>query len=43
MKERQIKIEEDRVKEWISKGAQPSATVRMLLKRKQVSMNKEEQ
>jgi small subunit ribosomal protein S16 len=42
MEERQIKIMEDRVKEWIAKGAQPSDTVRMLLKRKSVSMKKED-
>ncbi len=27
-----IKIDEDRVREWLSKGAQPTATVRKLLK-----------
>jgi small subunit ribosomal protein S16 len=30
----EIVIKEDRVKEWISKGAQPSDTVAMLLKKK---------
>jgi small subunit ribosomal protein S16 len=42
MEERQIKINEARVQEWISKGAQPSGTVRMLLKRKRMSMKNEE-
>ena len=27
-----IKIDEDRVREWLSKGAQPTSTVRKLLK-----------
>jgi small subunit ribosomal protein S16 len=27
-----IKLDEDRVREWLSKGAQPTATVRKLLK-----------
>jgi small subunit ribosomal protein S16 len=40
--ERQIKVSEDRVREWISKGAQPSDTVRMLLKRQSISMKKED-
>ena len=42
IKERQVNVQVDRVKEWISKGAQPSSTVRMLLKRKSIS-SKEEQ
>jgi small subunit ribosomal protein S16 len=42
MEERQINVKEERVKEWISKGAQPSDTVRMLLKRKSISAKKEE-
>ncbi|MBN2354348.1 MAG: 30S ribosomal protein S16 [Spirochaetales bacterium] len=42
MEERQVNVRVDRIKEWISKGAQPSSTVRMLLKRKSIS-SKEEQ
>jgi small subunit ribosomal protein S16 len=42
LEERQITVKEERVKEWISKGAQPSDTVRMLLKRKSISAKKEE-
>jgi small subunit ribosomal protein S16 len=41
MEERQVKVREDRVKEWLSKGAQPSSTVRMLLKRKSISAKEE--
>ena len=33
--EKQIKVKEDRIKEWISKGAQPSDTVRRLLNKMQ--------
>lgn len=42
LEDRQIKVSEERVREWIAKGAQPSDTVRMLLKRKSISMKKEE-
>ncbi len=38
MEERQINVREDRVKDWLSKGAQPSSTVRMLLRRKSISV-----
>ena len=31
VEEKQIKIKEDRVREWLDKGAQPSDTVRKLL------------
>ena len=37
IEERQVKIKEDRIKDWLSKGAQPSDTVRMLLKRQNIS------
>ena len=33
-KEKQISVSDDRVKEWISRGATPSATVKQLLNRK---------
>jgi len=33
-KEKQIAVSEDRVKEWLSRGATPSATVKQLLNRK---------
>ena len=35
---KQLEIKEDRVKEWISKGARPSLTVKRLLNKKQVSI-----
>jgi small subunit ribosomal protein S16 len=41
MEERQIKVSEDRVKDWLAKGAQPSHTVRLLLKRKSISLKEE--
>ncbi len=31
VEEKQIKIKEDRIREWLSKGARPSDTVRKLL------------
>ena len=33
-----IELDEDRIKDWISKGAQPSSTVRKLLKAKGVQL-----
>ncbi|HVO38959.1 MAG TPA: 30S ribosomal protein S16 [Spirochaetia bacterium] len=33
-KDKQISVSDDRVKEWISRGATPSATVKQLLNRK---------
>ena len=33
-KEKQISVSEDRVKDWLSRGATPSATVKQLLNRK---------
>ena len=34
--DRQFKIDTDRVKEWLSKGAQPSDTVKSLLNKHQI-------
>ena len=34
MEEKQLVIQEDRVREWIEKGARPSETVRKLLNKK---------
>ena len=34
-----IKLDEDRVREWLSKGAQPTATVRKLLKTQGIDPN----
>ena len=33
MKEEQVKVKEDRVREWLNQGAQPTPTVRRLLNR----------
>ncbi len=33
MKEEQVSVKEDRIREWLSRGAQPTHTVRRLLKR----------
>ncbi|HEU18962.1 MAG TPA: 30S ribosomal protein S16 [Deltaproteobacteria bacterium] len=37
----EVTIKEDRVLEWLSKGAEPTETVSHLLKKKGVSVNKE--
>ncbi|HUX13400.1 MAG TPA: 30S ribosomal protein S16 [Spirochaetia bacterium] len=34
LEEKQITLQEDRIKEWLDKGARPSDTVRRLLNRK---------
>jgi small subunit ribosomal protein S16 len=34
LEEKQISLREDRIKEWLDKGARPSDTVRRLLNRK---------
>jgi small subunit ribosomal protein S16 len=34
--EKQVILKEDRIKEWISKGAQPTATVKKLLNRNEI-------
>jgi small subunit ribosomal protein S16 len=36
--EKQLEIKEDRIREWISKGARPSLTVKRLLNKKKVSI-----
>ena len=36
--EQQVEIKEDRVREWLSKGAQPSATVRRLLNKQNIAV-----
>ncbi|HUX21591.1 MAG TPA: 30S ribosomal protein S16 [Spirochaetia bacterium] len=33
VKEKQLKVQEDRVREWMTKGAEPSDTVKRLLNR----------
>lgn len=34
--DKQVMLKEDRIKEWIRKGAQPTATVKKLLNRKEI-------
>ena len=34
--DKQVVLKEDRIKEWISKGAQPSATVKKLLNKREI-------
>ncbi|AJA90482.1 30S ribosomal protein S16 [Borreliella chilensis] len=41
-KQNQIKIKEDRMKDWISKGAIPSDTVRMLLNKNNLNLKSQE-
>ena len=36
--ERQVNLKEDRIREWLDKGAQPSDTVRKLLNRKNIHL-----
>ena len=36
--EQQLEIKEDRVREWLSKGAQPSDTVKKLLNKKNITV-----
>lgn len=42
-KDEQLVIKEDRVKEWLLKGAQPSDTVRNLLNKSGVQVNRKAQ
>lgn len=39
--EKQLKLNEDKIKEWISKGAQPSPTVKRLLNKNNIFLNRE--
>ncbi|MDZ7793471.1 MAG: 30S ribosomal protein S16 [Spirochaetia bacterium] len=39
--EKQLKLNEDRIKEWINKGAQPSPTVKRLLNKNNIFLNRE--
>jgi small subunit ribosomal protein S16 len=36
--EQKVDIKEDRVREWLSKGAQPSATVKRLLNKQNITV-----
>ena len=37
-KEEQVKVKEDRVKDWLSKGAQPSPTVKRILNKMNITV-----
>lgn len=39
--EQQVEIKEDRVREWLSKGAQPSATVKRLLNKHDITVKRQ--
>ncbi len=39
MDEQQISLKEDRIREWLDKGAQPSDTVRRLLNKKNIHLS----
>ena len=36
VEDKQVVLKEDRIKEWISKGAQPTATVKKLLNKREI-------
>jgi len=38
--DKQVVLKEDRIKEWIAKGAQPSATVKKLLNKHQITLTR---
>lgn len=38
--DKQISLKEDRIREWISKGAQPSATVKRILNKNQIFLER---
>ena len=38
--EKQLKLNEDKIKEWINKGAQPSPTVKRLLNKNNIFLNR---
>ena len=37
---KQISLKEDRIKEWIAKGAQPTATVKRILNKHQITLDR---
>jgi len=39
VEEKQILLKEDRIKEWLSKGARPSKTVKQILNKKQLYLD----
>jgi small subunit ribosomal protein S16 len=38
--DKQISLKEDRIREWISKGAQPSATVKRILNKNEIYLER---
>ncbi|MFO7730804.1 MAG: 30S ribosomal protein S16 [Spirochaetia bacterium] len=38
--DKQLKLNEDKIKEWINKGAQPSPTVKRLLNKNNIFLNR---
>ncbi|MFW5710646.1 MAG: 30S ribosomal protein S16 [Spirochaetia bacterium] len=40
--DKQLKLKEDKIKEWINKGAQPTATVKRLLNKNNIFLNREQ-
>lgn len=38
--DKQVVLKEDRIKEWIGKGAQPTATVKKLLNRREIFLER---
>ncbi len=38
--DKQVVLKEDRIKEWIDKGAQPTATVKKLLNKREIFINR---
>ena len=40
--DKQVVLKEDRIKEWIGKGAQPSATVKRLLNKREIFIERSE-
>ena len=38
--DKQVVLKEDRIKEWLSKGAQPTATVKKLLNKHEIFMDR---
>ncbi len=37
---KQVSLKEDRIKEWIAKGAQPTATVKRILNKHQITLDR---
>lgn len=42
-KEEQVRLDEDKIKSWLLKGAQPSATVKKILNNNHITIERKEQ